>query len=299
MKLNGHIRGFERYLRTSTRLAERTRACYLYEVKRFIAAVGNPETTGLTDDKLLGWHSKLHDAGLAYSTVVQQRAALKRFLLYLAKFGGFRGARQLMETLSVDLEVAADKTPRREPYALDEKAVRKIIQAAGARLGVGVRNRALVHFLWATGIRRSEACATELKNLDMEHMEAHLVGKGDKWRYVYFDRACAMDLDAWLAVRREWHGAGAAPWLFLSAAGQALAPYTVGEIVKESARAAGLKKDVWTHILRHSRLSFLANKGMPIQSVQELAGHARLETTRHYVHVDREIARRDYDRATG
>jgi len=100
-------------------------------------------------------------------------------------------------------------------------------------------------------------------------------------------------------MRDAWGPKPGVDNVFISARGRQLNVETVGNIVKETAEKAGLRKEVWTHIFRHSRITrLLENKRMSIQDVGKLVGHVNPATTQRYYHPEDEVLRESYDRAT-
>ena len=296
MNITGHIEGFKAYLESSTELGETTKGRYPYEVGLFARSVGDQPVENLTPRMLLDWNIMLHQAGAAHGTVGQKHAAVKKFLEYLSKFESSETAKVLLDALR-EIKIPRNGQAVREAYALDEDQVGKILEAAGTRPGVGVRDRALVHFIWATGVRRAEACDALLPGLDLEARTASVVGKGDKARVVLFDDPCRQDLTTWLDLRPSW--SPQVDNVFISALGGPLGKNSLSKLVREAAGRAGLRKGVWTHVFRHSRITALLNRGMSLQEAAVLAGHANIQTTMHYYHEDLGQLRESYDRATG
>ena len=133
--LEEHVQAFERYMETSTTLLPRTRTRYAYEVRRFAKIMGVATLEDITPALLLQWNTMLHDAGGATSTVQQKHSALLKFFTSL-EFEESERAGQLLRALH-RLSPPRATPPRRETYALEDEQVQRIIQAAGARPGVG------------------------------------------------------------------------------------------------------------------------------------------------------------------
>lgn len=296
MKVTEHIEDFRTYLATATRLLEGTRTRYLYEVSRFAAAVGNPEFDELAPRDLLRWHADMQAKKMARGTQGQKHAALRSFFHYLSRFEQSAPAKALLETLA-DISVPRDAGTRREAHALAEDAVQRLLAAALERPGLGIRDHSIIHFLRATGVRRAELRDLEMKDLDLEERMATVSGKGQKTRPVVFDQPCREALDDWFKLREAWRPE--ANNVFISARGSALSLVTVSEIVRGTAKAAGLAGDVWTHIFRHTAVSNLLDQGMAIQDVAVFAGHSNVATTFRYFHQKSGRLKEEYDKATG
>lgn len=289
------VQDFERYMETSTRLSQGTRTRYAYEVGLFSRVMKVTTLEELTPALLLAWNTMLHDAGGATGTIGQKHAALAKFFDFLEEFQQDEHAGRLLHALK-RLSSPKATAPRRETYALEDETVLKIIEAAAARPGVGVRDRAIVHFLWATGVRRAELAAVKLEDVDLPNRVATVTGKRDKTRVVAFDVPCQEALDHWITVR-----ANSDPKvtnLFISVNGVALNHHTIGAVVRDSAKRAHIRKAVWTHLFRHTRVTELLNGGMSLQDTASFAGHDSLNTTLGYFHETPEQLRERYDRAT-
>lgn len=293
--VNSHIEGFRRYMETASDLSEGSRTRYAYEVERFFKLV-EKTVEELSPRDILEWNAMLQEGGAARGTVGQKRAALRCFFQYLEEFLEDEHAGRLLRAMN-HLKMPAALAPRREPYTLTEDQAQRLFDAAGQRPGVGARDRAMVHFLWATGARRAELRDLTLAHLALEDRLAQVVGKGDKPRTVVFDAACQQDLARWLAVRATWEVAQQVQEVFVSAFGARLNVNTVGTIVRECGERAGLRKNLWTHIFRHSRLTELLNGGMSIQDTAVFAGHRDPATTLGYFHQRAGELKSRYDRA--
>ena len=295
--ITGYVPAFETYMKTSTKLGPSTQRRYAYEITLFARQVGECSLNTLSPSTLLAWNVMLNEAGAAPGTVGQKHAALRQFFQYLEDFEESEHAGRLLRSMK-RLQTPKDSVPRRAPYALEEDQVQKLLDGAGERLGVGVRDRALIHFLWATGVRRAELVTLMVGQVDLPERVATVVGKGDKERVVVFDEPCRRDLTDWLTVRETWFRKPEVDNVFISALGGPLNDVTVGVIVQQAAKAAGLRKEVWPHVFRHSRLTALLNRGMALQDVAEFAGHTNPKTTLGYFHQTPGRLRTAYDQAT-
>jgi site-specific recombinase XerD len=295
---DSQIEAFRRYMATASDLSEGTRTRYAYEVGQFFKLVEGKGVDQLSARDILDWNSILQEGGASQGTVGQKRAALRQFFQYLEEFEQDEHAGRLLRAMN-HLKMPTALAPRREPYALTEDQVQRLLDAAAERPGVGIRDRAIIHFLWATATRRAELRNLTLPDLDLEDRVASVVGKGDKRRNVVFDAACQEDLARWLEVRATWEIAPEVQEVFVSAFGRQLNINTVGNIVRECGERAGLRKELWTHIFRHSRLTGLLNGGMSIQDTAVFAGHSDPATTLGYFHQGAGELKSRYDRATG
>ncbi|MEJ1092814.1 site-specific tyrosine recombinase XerD [Microbacterium istanbulense] len=187
------------------------------------------------------------------------------------------------------------KTPRRLPKALTIEQVERLLAAPSADDPLGIRDRALLELLYATGARISEAVSLDVD--DLAHGEVlRLRGKGDKERIVPVGSYARSAVDAYLTrVRPGLSVKGAAtPRLFLGARGAPLSRQSAWLIIRAAAQAAQITAEVSPHTLRHSFATHLLQGGADVRVVQELLGHASVATTQIYTHVSVDALRDVY-----
>ena len=298
-KLSDHLPGYRAYL-DNTRLSPLTKKAYLQALALFTKYVNDCPLADLSATVLVEWHGSLAKSKLAYSTCNQKRAALRKFLKFLEFLEDFEESEQAVKLLhTLDrLEAPGEKRPKREPHVLEEVDLLRMLARAGLHVISGARDVAIIHFLWATGVRRAEVANLLLDNVDLEERVATVVGKGDKERIVIFDQECCESLDLWLQHRKEtWPNRDGVDTFFITIDGYQMKPDNVSAIVKTCARESGLQGQVWAHLFRHSALTRLLDNGVAIQDVAKLAGHANINTTAHYHHAEEGRLKEIYDRA--
>ncbi|MFF8767311.1 tyrosine recombinase XerC [Nocardiopsis dassonvillei] len=239
-------------------------------------------------DLVRGWLSRARDAGASRATVARRVAAVRAFTRFLHREG----------VLAADPgpRLASPAQQRSLPTVLDER------QAAAALAGetdgtpTGLRRRAVVETLYATGVRVAELCALDLADVDRERDTVRVLGKGAKERTVPVGGPALDALEAWLSGGRpEMAGATSGSALFLGARGGRLGVRQAREDVHAHLRAVGA--DSAPHGLRHSAATHLLNGGADLRSVQEFLGHASPRSTQIYTHVSVERLRDTYRRA--
>jgi integrase/recombinase XerD len=181
------------------------------------------------------------------------------------------------------------------PPVLGRRAVEALLDAEPPAPPLGLRNRALLHVLYATGCRVSEVARLRLADRIQEHRLLRVTGKGDKERVVPLSARASDWVDRWLRIGRPALAARArqpCDALFLSHTGRALERVRIFQIVAGAARRAGLRVACSPHMLRHSFATHLVAGGADLRVVQELLGHASLATTQVYTHVSHARLRR-------
>ena len=194
---------------------------------------------------------------------------------------------------------------KRLPKAISVDEVTRILEAAGADTATGLRDRALLEFLYSTGARISEAVGLDVDDISLQGEEAvpdsgpaivRLFGKGSKERLVPLGSFGARALDAYLVRGRPLLAAKGkgTPALFLNARGGRISRQSAWTILKTAAEKANITKDVSPHTLRHSFATHLLEGGADVRVVQELLGHASVTTTQVYTLVTADTLREIY-----
>lgn len=226
---------------------------------------------------------------LAAQTQAAYLGAVRRFFAWLLRRG--------LVLVDVSREITLPAIHRLPRAVLTEAQARRLMAAPSAHTPLGQRDRALLELLYGSGIRRGECLRADLSDLDLA--EAVLLvrdGKGRKDRFVPVPRQAARALELYLrAARPELARWSMDPALFLSRFGRRLGPTSIGDILSRHAQAAGVRAH--PHALRHACATHLMRGGADVRHVQELLGHASLQTTALYTRVVVEDLRRMIDRA--
>lgn len=201
-------------------------------------------------------------------------------------------AREGRVETDVSAPVRPPVPPKRLPRALSVEQITALLEAAGGPEDGprGLRDRALLEFLYGTGSRISEAVGLDLDELDLEGGAVRLLGKGSRERIVPVGRLAREALSAYLVRARPALISRGTPAVFLSARGNRLSRQSAWTILQDAARRAGIDPSVVSpHVLRHSYATHLLDGGADVRVVQELLGHASVTTTQVYtlVTVDR------------
>jgi len=180
------------------------------------------------------------------------------------------------------------KKPHQLPKAiLEPKEIKKILQQPDLSTATGYRDKVMLEVLYSTAIRREEVANIKLEDLDTDSGYIMIrEGKGRKDRVVPLGENVCQLIDTYLiGIRADWINADNDPHLFLNRFGQGMNPMAVWCVVKKYAKAAKLKKPVSTHTFRHSCATHMLHNGAPIRHIQEMLGHASLETTQVYTRI--------------
>ena len=227
--------------------------------------------------------------GLAPASLARAQAALRGFFRFLFSEG----------VVEVDPagELPGARRSRPLPHLLSPEQVDRLLAAPDPSRRLGLRDRALLELLYATGARVSEAAGLTPADVLDEQRIVRCKGKRNKTRMVPLGRAAQAALSRYLAQERPLLAGrpGAGPWLFLSRSGRRLGRERILRIVRDHALREGLPP-ISPHVLRHSFATHLLERGADLRAVQELLGHADIGTTEIYTHVDRSRLRAAHER---
>lgn len=284
---------FLRHLSAERGLSAHTVRAYGGDVASLLdhaARLGRPEPDGLDLSVLRSWLARLRTTGAARSSLARRAAAARAFTAWAHRTG-----------LLADDPGALLATPRGRrplPAVLTQPDVRSLLEAAGGDDPVGLRDRAALELLYATGVRVGELVGADVDDLDLGRNVLRVLGKGAKERTVPLGLPAADAVHAWLtrgrpALARSDSG----PALFLGARGGRLDQRAVRRVVQARAAALSGSSRLGPHGLRHTAATHLLEGGADLRSVQELLGHATLATTQVYTHVSAERLKAVYERA--
>jgi integrase/recombinase XerD len=216
---------------------------------------------------------------LAPSSLKMIVVALRHFFSQLKREG----------LIEHDLLPALDlpKLDRLLPETLSEAEVNQLLAVPLPETPLGLRDRALLEVLYASGLRAAEITGLRLENVLREEGLLRVIGKCDRERVVPVGEKAVAAIDAWLSRGRPLLvKAKTGGEVFLGEHGRRLTTARIWQIVQEMAALAGLRKKIWPHLLRHSFATHLLSHGADLRSIQEMLGHASLATTQVYTHVD-------------
>ena len=189
--------------------------------------------------------------------------------------------------------LATPKQDKRVPSFLSEDEATALLELPRGTKPVDVRDKAILEFLYATGVRVSELAGLGLGDVHLGERVARVRGKGKKERLVPFGKMAAGRLEEWLRARSALLAeAGAAgrevddEAVFLNYRGERLTVRSVQRMVRRTVAKTAVSRKISPHSLRHSFASHLLGRGADLRVIQELLGHASLATTQKYTHVD-------------
>lgn len=288
---------FADYLSLERGLSPRTLDAYQRDLARMVAfmearGASRPAAVGANELREYVYHLK--DQGLAPTSIRRNVSAIRTYFGYLLA----EGVVQADPTDRLELPRAW----RRLPGVLSRDEVVRILDAPDPTDRLFWRDKAMLEFAYASGVRVSELTALKVRDVDLPEGLAVVFGKGAKERIVPVGRAALQALVVYLReIRPGLTGPKSEGVVFLNARGTPLTRMGVWKILRKQVDRAGVRKRVTPHTLRHSFATHLLEGGADLAAVQEMLGHADIATTQIYTHVEREylkdVHRRFHPRA--
>lgn len=254
--------------------------------------------------KLAGWlaarNRQLLTAGrqdllaLLAGEVTQGRSprSLSRYLSGYRQFYRWL-VRERLITEDPTALIESPKLGRGLPKALPEDQVEALINAPDTGNDLGLRDRAMLELMYATGLRVSELTGLEMANLNLRQGVIRVTGKGGKERLVPMGEEALDWLQKYLSSGRPaFMKGGQSPQVFVTARRSGMTRQAFWHMIKRHAASAGIKREISPHMLRHSFATHLLNHGADLRVVQLLLGHSDLSTTQIYTHIAREGLKR-------
>jgi len=231
------------------------------------------------EEHILAYLSTLKQRGLADSSLRRKRSALSTWFSFL-----------LGEGMREDNPCKRLPPQRRRqplPKMLNETEVEALLAAPDTSTLHGLRDRAMLEILYASGLRVSELVGLRLSQLDTKAMLLRVIGKGDKERLVPFGEEAGEWVNRWQGMYRAQKPSIASQFLFPGRGGRAMTRQNFWQRLRIHARQAGLRQMPSPHTLRHAFATHLLNHGADLRAVQMLLGHANISTTEIYTHISR------------
>lgn len=262
-------------------LAANTLSSYRSDLRAlaaFLAARGTPLLAAKLPD-LQAYVSARHGATKA-TTANRRLSVTKRFFRWALREGKLQA--------DPTLQLMPAKTPQRMPKVLSEAQVEALLAAPDVNAPLGLRDRAMLELMYASGLRVSELVGLKAFSVSATDHVLRVVGKGSKERLVPFGEVAGQWLQRYLAhARADILKGQVTDDLFVTARGSGMTRVMFWNLIKKHARAADITVPLSPHTLRHAFATHLINHGADLRVVQLLLGHADISTTTIYTHVAR------------
>lgn len=277
------IRSFLDFISIEKGLSRNTLISYRHDLRLYADFLKKKKVPGfdrVTRAEITDFLLEEKDREQTARSVSRALVAVRMLHRFLAQEG------RIKEDVAAALE--APKVWKTLPEALSVDEIERLIKAPNAHKPQGSRDQACLELMYAAGLRASEAAGLKLSNLSFEEGVLRVYGKGSKERFVPVGRKALQSLKRYIGgARARWLKGRAEDALFVTRAGKKMSRVTIWQILKNNAKEAGIRKEVYPHILRHSFATHLLENGADLRVVQELLGHADISTTQIYTHMDK------------
>jgi integrase/recombinase XerD len=278
------------YLRDVRRMAANTVESYARDLAALagFAEKQGRDVTALDRADLERFVRSLMAGGLSPRSTARAVACVRGFYRFAALEAGRDG--------SAADDLRAPRAWPALPRFLDLDDVDRLLAQPDVATPRGLRDKALISVLYATGLRVSELIGLRASNLHLDEGYLTCLGKGSKERIVPIGQEAAAWLRRYLDEGRPRLVTRSSPWLFVNARGGPLSRVGFWKLLKEYGVKAGISRDISPHVLRHSFATHLLERGADLRAIQMMLGHADLSTTQIYTHVLEARLRAVYDR---
>jgi integrase/recombinase XerD len=274
---------FLQYLRIEKGLADNSIEAYRHDLSMYCEHLGKRLVTSAKPDDVSSFLKFLYARKLKPRSATRAFAAVRGFHRFL-----------LLERAAAENPTANIDQPRwwkPLPNVLTIEEVDRLLAAPSTATARGLRDRALLEVLYATGLRVSELIGLRFDGLNLEIGFVQCIGKGSKERIVPLGESAVAAVNAYLQVRRVKKPTN---YVFLNHLGGKLSRMGFWKILRGYGLQAGIKKRLTPHVLRHSFATHLLERGADLRAVQTMLGHANISTTEIYTHVMRERLKEIY-----
>lgn len=287
MEINDAANLFAQYLLVEKGLSKKTVDAYLTDLKLFFRYFKDKkDTEDLNPYDINSFMLYGASLGRKPSTTLRRAASIKHFYLFLKKDGYYND------------EIPEIEGPKKEkilPTYLSVEEVERLLDAPNMKSPSGIRDKAMLELMYASGLRVSELLELEKANINLKKGIVIVFGKGAKERKVPMgDFALEYVVKYINQVRGKFHGADS-KYLFLNKKGKPLSRVYFFKQIKKYASEVGIEKEISPHTLRHCFATHLLEGGAQLRTVQEMLGHANIATTQIYTHVSKDRIISAYD----
>lgn len=275
---------FLNYLSVERGLSNNTIIAYRKDLDSYIGFISNRHVNALskiTKNDITNFMMNQKDKGISANSIARRLAAIRMFHRFLAR-------ERILKSDPSSL-IDSPKLWKKIPDTLSLNEVEALLAQPDIRDRQGVRDKAMLEVLYATGMRVSEIVNLKSDDVNLDIGFLRCIGKGDKERIIPLGKKAINSIKRYLGISRpHFLKTKESNFLFLSRLGKKLSRQSVWKIMKRYAKLARIKKPIRPHILRHSFATHLLERGADLRSVQEMLGHSNISTTQIYTHINKE-----------
>jgi integrase/recombinase XerD len=282
-----HIENFIYFLEVERGVSNNTVESYRRDLKKFSEYLEKRKikVSGVKREDIVNFMMYLKDLQLSATTIARNLAAMKTFWKFLV-------AEQIVVE-NVAAVVETPKTWQTVPDTLNRDEVEKLLDAPQKKGWLGIRDKAILELMYATGMRVSEVKDLKKMNVNLDAGFVKCLGKGGKERIVPLGKVAEKAVSKYVKdARGKLSKTTQDDHLFLSRLGRKLSRQSLWKIIQKYTALAGIKKHITPHSLRHSFATHLLEGGADLRGVQEMLGHADISTTQIYTHINKDKLRK-------
>jgi len=294
------IDSFLDYLSVEKGMAKNTIFAYRQDLNVYLNFIEKRKITALSNvakNDIVEFMLAEKTKGISASSISRRLAAIRMFHRFLSR-------ERILKSDPTTL-IESPKLWKKVPDTLSLKEVETLISQPNLRNYQGIRDKAILETLYATGMRVSESTDLKINNVNLDIGFLRCIGKGNKERVIPLGKKAIQSIRRYLEASREKFlnpvRTGAmrrgtsngvnkktSEHLFISRSGSKLSRQSVWKLIKRYAKEAKIKKPIKVHTLRHSFATHLLERGADLRSVQEMLGHSNISTTQIYTHIDKD-----------
>ncbi len=291
--LKDHIKAFRDFLRNERNFSEHTVSGYIADMSRlaeFFDKRGLSGPSDLSRQDARVFLLELEESGLSKRSVARKISCFRSFYSYLI--------RKKQAQKNPWAAISLPKLAKKLPGFLYPEEIDILLGAPDMKTAAGLRDKAVLEMLYASGMRVSELVKLNMSDVDKDDGEILVSGKGSKERIVLIGSSAISALKDYIRSGRPKLASKAGNRaLFLNRSGGRLTVRSVERMIQKHLKSGGITKKITPHSLRHSFATHMLERGADLRSVQELLGHASLSTTQIYTHITKERLKTVYDKA--
>lgn len=286
MNLDKAIDSYLSHLKIERNLSKNTLDAYSRDLSQFLQSDENlTEVEDVQDTHISVFMSQLNAEGLSARSVARKVSTIKGLYKFLRRLE----ITERNPTESVD----SPKFGSKIPVTYNEQQIIDLLNAPPTSTLEGIRDRAMIELMYASGLRVSELVQLRQRALDLPSGICRVLGKGDKQRMVPIGEEALAAIETYVKTSRaklleKKGGPGCTPFLFVTRRGGPMTRQGFWKIIKKYAKVAGIDEELSPHKLRHSFATHLLTHGADLRIVQALLGHSDISTTQIYTHVAKE-----------
>ena len=285
--VSAQMASFLDFCRIEKGLTASTIASYQLDLERFARSL-RPGEKLAGSESVHRYIDSLYQAGMASRSIARHLTTLRNFFQFLIETG--------VAESDPTATLAAPKQWKSLPKYLNNKQITELIASPDQTRPQGLRDHAMLEFLYATGLRVSELCRVRLSDLDRSMGIVRVVGKGNKHRLVPVGKAAIKAVEGYLTSGRpRLLKNRPSPYLFVTNRGSAMTRQAFWKLLAGYGKRVGMFRGLTPHVLRHTFATHLLEGGADLRSVQTMLGHSDISTTQIYTHVMRSRLRKTVD----